>query len=174
MKEKNKNDIVSFNNVYSLLDNEAFKEKTANQILEMNKKTEKYNLFLTKEAAYDLIETRTQALKDNGLIEFDAYIINRIIDTFYSSSHISKLEYEETLNELIEKFYEYRMEYSDFLTDDLILEVMRYKWDKENDIPMLTQTEINIIKYNKSKNNSWDYGIDNPYWECEKWGVTFD
>lgn len=170
----NENIIDSYNNVYSLLDNEAFKEKTANQIMEMNKKTEEYGLILTKEAAYDLVETRTKALKDNGLIEFDAYIINKIIDAFYSSSHISKIDYEETLNELIERFYDYRLEYSDLLTDDLILEVMRYQWDKHNDIPFLTENEIKIIKYNKTKNNSWDYGIDNPYLECEKWGVNFD
>lgn len=169
-----KNNLVSFNNVYSLLDNSLVKEEIANSIMTMNEKTTKYNLELTKEQALDLVDTRVLSLKDNGLIDFDGDTVLKIIDNFYSSSHMSKIDYADTLNELVDMFYSYRINYGGFLSDDLIYEIMRYKFDKNGYVSLLTDEEEKRIKYNFRKGNSWDYSIDNPYDECEKWGITFE
>lgn len=148
---------LAVKDVYDLLDNSFVKEKIANEIILTNEKSEKIGLSLTKEEAYDLVETRSKSLKDNGLIEFDSGIITNIINEFYDSPYMSKIDYVENLNDLIDLFYQYRKEYGYYMNDETIIKIMRFYYDKGGSCKMIPPQDEEIIKRNLDSKHRYDW-----------------
>ena len=106
-------------------------DEYANEIVALNEVTAEYGLKLTKTQAQELIETRTNALRDNARIEIGLGALNGLIKTFASSPYLDQNNYAETLNDLIELFYHYKTESHDKVSDKELFEIMRHKFDDE-------------------------------------------
>lgn len=108
----------------NLLENQTF-----NEIVNCNEFTIKYGLKLYEKDVREIIKTRSDALIKNGRIEFGNEIISKIITTFCDSPYISQQNYSETINELIEIFYNFKNETLDYISDDEAIEIMKEKFD---------------------------------------------
>lgn len=117
-----KNSIDLFQN--NLLEKEVF-----NDIIQCNEVTREYGLKLSEKDVKEIIDTRNIALQKSGRIEFNGQIINKIITAFCDSPYISQYNYGETINELVEIFYNYKNETLDYISDDELIEIMKENFD---------------------------------------------
>ena len=100
-------------------------QQTANKILACNEEIGKYGLVLTEQQALALVQTRTNALKENKRIELNGVIVDKLILAFCHSPYIGKDTYEDTLHELINLFYDLKNNTWDTISDDDIIEFMK-------------------------------------------------
>jgi len=117
-----KNSIDLFNS--NLLGKQVF-----NEIFQCNEVTREYGLKLSEEDVNEIINTRNVALQKSGRIEFNGQIINKIIIEFCDSPYISQYNYGDTINELVEIFYNYKNETLDCISDDELIEIMKENFD---------------------------------------------
>ena len=117
-----KNNINLFQN--NLLDKQVF-----NDIFKCNELTSEYGLILNDEGVKEIIKTRNVALEKSGRIEFNGQIINKIIIAFCDSPYISQYNYNDTINEIVEIFYNYKNETLDYIGDDELIEIMKEYFD---------------------------------------------
>ena len=108
----------------NLLENNLLSE-----ILKCNEATKEYGLKLNEKDIKEIIKTRNIALEKSGRIEFNGQIINKIIENFCDSPYISQYNYSETINELVEIFYNYKNETLDYISDDELIEIMKEFFD---------------------------------------------
>lgn len=94
-----------------------------------NKITSKYGLVLSNKQILGLLEKRKETLKATGRVEFRGRVIEKIIKEFCDSPYINKENYESTLYELIDIFYEYKNETMDLITDDELIDFMKKSFD---------------------------------------------
>ena len=117
-----KNFIETFNQGMSV-------KKLHDEITLCNDKTSEYGLKLTEEDITELIKTRSYVLNKSGRVEFNGEIIDKIIMNFCDSPYISQYNYGDTINELIEIFYNYKNETMDVIGDDELIEIMKENFD---------------------------------------------
>ena len=110
---------------------------TINEILDLNKFTEKRGLLLNEKQAISLINNRNRCLKELGRIEIGSGTLEKIIYTFYTSSYIDKDNYLEILEELTNIFYLYQNEFDNKLTDDQIIEYIKKSYEECGTIELL-------------------------------------
>ncbi|EPY2272111.1 DUF6323 family protein [Clostridium sporogenes] len=108
----------------NLLDTRVF-----NDIIQCNEVTREYGLKLSEKDVKEIINTRNIALQKSGRIEFNGQIINKIITSFCDSPYISQYNYSDTINELVEIFYNYKNETLDYISDDELIEIMKENFD---------------------------------------------
>lgn len=139
-------DLKKLSNINNLVINNQ--ETTVNEIIELNKVTEKYGLFLTKEEATDLVNNRNATLKEVGRIELGSGILEKLIYEFCDSSYLYKDEYLDILEELTNIFYKYREEFDEKLTDEQIIKYMRNKFDTtcNGSLELLVYKELDYLK----------------------------
>lgn len=107
-----------------LFENKSLENKICNEIIKCNECTSEYGLKLSEENAKELITTRNVALNKSGRIEFNGEIISKIIMSFCDSPYISQYNYSDTINELVEIFYNYKNETLEYIGDDELIEIM--------------------------------------------------
>lgn len=112
----NKN-LISFNSG-------TLEKKIHDEIISCNEKTCEYGLKLTEDDVKELINTRKTSLAKTGRIEFNGEIIDKIIMKFCTSPYISQYNYSDTINELVEIFYNYKNETLDYISDDELIDLM--------------------------------------------------
>lgn len=112
-----------------LFESKLLDSKIYDEILKCNEKTCEYGLKLTNEDVKELINTRKVALKKSGRLEFNGEIIDKIIMEFCDSPYISQYNYNDTINELVEIFYNYKNETLDLIADDELIEIMKDYFD---------------------------------------------
>ncbi|MBE6072599.1 MAG: hypothetical protein E7208_11675 [Clostridium butyricum] len=112
-----------------LFESKLLDSKIYDEILKCNEKTCEYGLKLTNEDVKELINTRKVALKKSGRLEFNGEIIDKIIINFCDSPYISQYNYSDTINELVEIFYNYKNETLDLIGDDELIEIMKDYFD---------------------------------------------
>lgn len=110
---------------------------TINEILDLNKFTEKKGLLLNEKQAISLINNRNRCLKELGRIEIGSGTLEKIIYTFYTSSYIDKDNYLEILEELTNIFYLYQNEFDNKLTDEQIIEYIKKSYEECGTIELL-------------------------------------
>lgn len=108
----------------NLLDKQVF-----NEILQCNEITSEYGLKLSEEDVREIINTRNISLQKSGRIEFNGQIVNKIITAFCDSPYVSQYNYSDTINELVEIFYNYKNETLDYISDDELIEIMQEKFN---------------------------------------------
>ena len=118
------------------------KEIEITNIEKCNKITSKYGLVLSNKQILGLLEKRKETLKATGRVEFRGGVIEKIIKEFCNSPYINKENYESTLYELIDIFYEYKNETMDLITDDELIDFMKKSFDGvcKGDIEYLSGT----------------------------------
>lgn len=107
------------------------REAIKNNIMALNEKTNEFGLILTEEQIENLVDVRKYSLMDNSLLEIGSSIIEDIILEFYSSPYISKIDYDETLYELVEIFYSLRNIFNYKVPDAYIIKAMREHFDTD-------------------------------------------
>lgn len=113
----------------NLFESNLIETQIFNDISNCNERTVEYGLTLHEEDVKEIIETRNVALEKSGRIEFNGQIINKIIITFCDSPYISQYNYSDTINELVEIFYNYKNETLDYISDDELIEIMKEYFD---------------------------------------------
>ena len=113
----------------NLFESNLLERQVFNDISKCNELTSEYGLILSEEDVKEIIVTRNVALEKSGRIEFNGQIINKIIITFCDSPYISQNNYSDTINELVEIFYNYKNETLDYISDDELIEIMKEYFD---------------------------------------------
>lgn len=117
------------NNSIDLFKSNLLDKQVFNDIFQCNEFTSEYGLKLCEKDVKEIISTRNIALKKSGRIEFNGQVINKIIKAFCDSPYISQYNYGDTINELVEIFYNYKNETLDYIGDDELIEIMQDKFD---------------------------------------------
>ncbi|MDR1539187.1 MAG: DUF6323 family protein [Clostridiales bacterium] len=135
---------------FKISDSKLVLKQAANEIVKLNAETAQFGLYLTGEQAMELAETRDISLKDSGRIELGVGIILNIIKTFCDSPYLSKYNYADTINELVEMFYYYKNETMDLISDQELLEWMKASFDGvcEGSIELLGSREMERMARN--------------------------
>ena len=104
--------------------NQLAVEEAIQEIRICNEYTERLGLTLSEKDIEELVQCRSDALKNSGRVEFGGGILPKLIYAFYDSPYIEQDNYEQTLAELQEVFYYYKSEALDYYTDDELIELM--------------------------------------------------
>lgn len=121
--------------------------KTVNSIIATNAYTGKYGLVLNEEQALRLCETRKEVLKAEDRLEFGNGIIDKLIYEFCDSPSINRVNFEESLHELIRAFYRFKNETEDKLGDDELIKLMKKLFDDicHGDFELLVTDELDKL-----------------------------
>ena len=95
------------------------------EVLSCNAITATYGVTLTEEQALALVNTRGEALKKTGRMEWCGGVLQKLIMAFCDSPYITEDNYEETLHELTELFYGFKNETLEVVTDDQLIGFMK-------------------------------------------------
>ncbi len=145
-----------FNN--SIIEKQVFDE-----IMKTNEFSEEFSLKLSENDIKEIIKTRNTALKISGRIEFNGQIITKIIKKFCDSSYISQCNYMDTINELVEIFYDYKNETLDLIGDDELIEIMKKYFEGycQGSLELLEGKVMYVITENVRKGMKNYADIDN-------------
>lgn len=123
-------------------------------VLACNEKTAAYGLSLTMEQAAALVSVRSDTLRKTGRIEFGGGILNQLIMAFCDSPYISQENYEATLYELVDLFYNLKNETADRVGDNDLIEIMKKEFNGEccGSLELLSGTALPVFvrKLNES------------------------
>lgn len=133
-----------------MISNSLVDKQAVNEIVKCNEITAHYGLKLSEKQAGELVDTRTEALKSNGRIEFGGGIIDKLIIEFCDSPFISQSNYTDTLNDLIEIFYYFKNESEDEISDDELISLMKKYFDGncQGCIELLENRELETLAHN--------------------------
>ncbi|MDD6042512.1 MAG: DUF6323 family protein [Eubacteriaceae bacterium] len=92
--------------------------KVIDSILQCNEDTAEYGLVLSEQQALALAQTRNTSLKSNKRVEFGKGVVDKLIMAICDSPYINQDNYEETLHDLIETFYNTKNNTWDRVSDD--------------------------------------------------------
>jgi len=115
--------------ITNLFENNLLERQVFNEIIKCNDILIEYGLKLNEEDVKEIVTTRNRALEKSGRIEFNGQIITKIIISFSNSPYISQYNYSDTINELVEIFYNYKNETLDYISDDELIEIMKEHFD---------------------------------------------
>ena len=128
-------------------------------IRKCNEETNKYGLTLSEKQIQNLLTYKMSMLRETGRLEFKGGIVEKIIKEFCDSQYIDQGNYESTLCELIEIFYEYKNETMDFVSDDELIKFMKESYENiaHGDIEYLAGTIMSKMKENVLNGKPLDY-----------------
>lgn len=116
------------NHIFEVMQVKRREEELA-EIVGCSARTREYGLALSEEEARELIVSRNDSLQKFKRIELGRGMLDKLIDTFCDSEYINSDNYLETLEGLLELFYEFRNETDDRLSDDELLAFMREQFE---------------------------------------------
>lgn len=107
------------------LEQVSLNEFYANELLEINKETQRYGLVLTLEDAKQIIRQRNRTLKGYGRIDLNFDVVKKIIRIFSSSTFIDDKNYVDIIAGLEETFYYLKNETEDEIGDHKLINLMK-------------------------------------------------
>jgi len=107
----------------------AQEKRLLGELDECNARSARFGLTLSKRAMAELAEKRKQTLLDHGRVELGESAITAIIDGFCDSPFLLQEEYETTLLELVDAFYNFKNACGEQLTDGELIAAMRERYD---------------------------------------------
>jgi len=99
------------------------------ELVKTNEFSGKFGLRLSDKDIYDLIARRIDALRDTGRIELGQGILSRMIFEFCDSPYLLQDNYADTIAELQDMFYYFKNESMDLISDDELIEFMKWYFD---------------------------------------------
>lgn len=133
-------------------------EEARQEILVCNEYSEQFGLTLTSAEAAELVENRSESLKNAGRVEFGGGILPKLIYAFCDSPYMEAETYAETLAELQETFYYYKSEAMEALSDDELIEnmVAVFNGQAQGSAEYLSGTSLDALcRYARSGYASW-------------------
>lgn len=101
-----------------------------------------------------MVSVRSDTLRKTGRIEFGGGILNQLIMAFCDSPYISQENYEATLYELVDLFYNLKNETADRVGDNDLIEIMKKEFNGEccGSLELLSGTALPVFvrKLNES------------------------
>lgn len=136
--------------MFALIPGQIQDKHAIQKVIKCNEYTYQYGLTLSETQAKELIQTRNLALKSNGRVEFGGGIIDKLIKEFCDSPFITKYNYAETIDELIEIFYYYKNETLECIGDDELLSLMKEYFDNncKGALELLQNRELDKLAHN--------------------------
>ena len=86
-------------------------------------------LTLTGAQALQLLETRREALRREGLVEWGEGILPQLAKRFEQSAYLDRQTYAESLERLAALFYHCRAQAGEWVTDEQILELLSTRFE---------------------------------------------
>ena len=94
------------------------------ELRDCNAYSGRFGLTLRESEIAELVESRAEALRAAGRIEFGGGILPKLIRAICDSPFIMQEDYAAVLSELQEAFYRFKNETMDRLTDDELIALM--------------------------------------------------
>ena len=110
---------------------EIEKRYVAKEIMLLGDKTAEHGIVLTEKDCVDIAECRYESLKENERIEVGLGATERIIEEFSGSGYVSQNNFRETVEGLLECFYMIKSETDDRISDDDVLDFLKYLFEYE-------------------------------------------
>ena len=131
------------------------------EILEVNKYTEQFGLYLTEAEATILVMERKESLRKQERIEFGESILPKLLFSFCDSAYLYQYNYADTMCRLQEMFYEYKNECMDEVTDDELIQFMRKSFEGEcqGDLDRLEDTCLELFA-RRQKEHGTRFGFE--------------
>ena len=119
------------------------------EILEYNEYSRQFGLILTAEEAARLTVQRNLCLNNVGRVELSSSIVGKIISGFSSSPFISRHNYLEALEELVEIFYYFKNETLDMVGDDDLIDWMQKSFNTvcQGSLDLLRNRELEKLAH---------------------------
>ena len=126
----------------------TIKKQAVAQIIACNEETSRFGLVLSPSEAQTLVESRADALRKTGRVEFEVGIFDKLILEFCDSPFISQSNYAETMSELVDIFYYYKDEL-DWLPDDELIHRMKKLFNEncQGSVDHLRNSEMEKMVY---------------------------
>lgn len=128
-----------------------------------NEYISKYGLVLSDNQINNILERKTETLKQTGRVELREGIIEQLIKEFCDSPYINQENFTHTLYELIEIFYEYKNETMDLIPDDELIKFMKKSFDgiAQGDLEYLSGTVMYKMREKILRGESFEYLEEN-------------
>ena len=110
---------------------EIEKRYVARELMLLKDKTAEHGIVLTEKDCIDIAECRYESLRENERIEVGLGATERIIEEFSESGYVSQNNFRETVEGLLECFYMIKSETDDRVSDDDVLEFLKYLFEYE-------------------------------------------
>lgn len=125
-------------------------EKEKQKLIKSNEILNKYGLKLSEKDIIEIVQKRTNSLKETGRIELGDWILEKIIEKFCDSQYVNSENFLNTILELIDIFYYYKNETKELVTDDELIDFMRKYYDELacGDLNYLSSTILEKMKRN--------------------------
>ena len=109
----------------------ALSRETVSDILEVNETTSQTGLVFSPRQAAALLQARDRALSGSGRLELGGGMLKKLIMAFYDSPFFENGQAVDTLESLLEIFYQMKNETFDTLGDDELIVFLKDRYDGE-------------------------------------------
>ncbi len=106
-------------------------EKEIGEIIALNEKTAKFGLILTRKDVEEIVAARREALKNSCRVEIAGDLAVNLIGAFSDLPYIDQSTYKNTINRLIDLFYELKNETEDLISDGEAIAFLKNSFNGE-------------------------------------------
>ena len=118
-------------------------QKETDQILENMQNNHKTGLLLTRKEVLQLCEKRNEVLVQCERLELNGGIMDQLIDVFMDCPYITRDEFADVMEEVIEVFYTMKNECSDLIDDQTMMHYMRKQLDESHGVVVMMSDAVN-------------------------------
>ena len=118
-------------------------QKETDQILENMQNNHKTGLLLTREEVLQLCEKRNEVLVQCERLELNGGIMDQLIDAFMDCPYITRDEFADVMEEVIEVFYIMKNVCLDLIDDQTMMHYMRKQLDESHGVVVMMSDAVN-------------------------------
>ena len=118
-------------------------QKETDHILENMQNNHKPGLLLTREEVLHLCEKRNAVLVQCERLELNGGIMDQLIDVFMDCPYITRDEFADVMEEVIEVFYTMKIECLDLIDDQHLMHYMRKQLDECHGVIVMMSDAVN-------------------------------
>ena len=118
-------------------------QKETDQILENMQNNHKTGLLLTREEVLQLCEKRNEVLVQCERLELNGSIMDQLIDAFMDCPYITRDEFADVMEEVIEVFYIMKNVCLDLIDDQTMMHYMRKQLDECHGVVVMMSDAVN-------------------------------
>lgn len=118
-------------------------QKETDHILENMQNNHKTGLFLTRNEVFQLCEKRNAVLVQCGRLELNGGIMDQLIDVFMDCPYITRDEFADVMEEVIEIFYIMKNVCLDLIDDQTMMHYMRKQLDECHGVVVMMSDAVN-------------------------------
>ena len=118
-------------------------QKETDQILENMQNNHKTGLLLTREEVLQLCEKRNAVLVLCERLELNGGIMDQLIDAFMDCPYITRDEFADVMEEVIEVFYAMKNVCLDLIDDQTMMRYMRKQLDESHGVLVMMSDAVN-------------------------------